>query len=189
METAIGDGMSWAAREAGVRFGDLKPGANNAITDVPGVLVGHSTVVRGDGPLRVGVGPVRTGVTVVRPHDGSLLDEPVFAGAHSLNGNGEVTGLGWVHESGLLTSALATTSTHSVGVVHDTLIKLEMTRRGSRGDEWMLPVVGETWDGILNDINGDHIHAEHVHEAYVSARGVLFQKATSGVVPAWCATN
>ena len=132
----------------------------NAITDVPGVRVGHATIVEGDA--------VRTGVTVVHPHEGNAWEEPVFAGPHRLNGNGELTGLEWIRESGLLTSPIGLTNTHSVGVVRDALIAAEVEDRGG-GDFWSLPVVGETWDGVLNDISGMHVRAEHVRAALTSA--------------------
>ena len=98
------------------------PGPWNAITDVPGVRVGHTTLIEGDGPLVVGRGPIRTGVTVIVPHEGRIWEEPLFAGCHRLNGNGELTGLEWVRESGTLTSPIAITNTHSVGVVRDALV-------------------------------------------------------------------
>lgn len=139
----------------------------NAITDVAGVRVGHTTIVRGDGPLRVGEGPVRTGVTVILPHDGVLEDEPLYAGYHWLNGNGEITGTAWIHDGGMLTTLIGLTNTHSVGVVRDALIDLE--RRGRGYGSWGLPVVGETWDGVLNDIDGAHVTAAHVREAYEAA--------------------
>jgi D-aminopeptidase len=151
--------------------GVLPAGPNDAITDVPGVLVGHTTLIEGDGPLVPGTGPVRTGVTVVRPHAGSLSRRPLFAGYHVLNGNGEVTGLSWVAESGLLSSPIGLTNTHSVGLVRDVLARLQARADGSRGDDWYLPVVGETWDGLLNDINAPHIRPEHVELAYESAAG------------------
>ena len=156
------------AREAGVRVGTGTPGPLDAITDVPGVLVGHVTLVRGDGPLRPGDGPVRTGVTVVLPHPG-VWDEPVFAGAHRLNGNGELTGLEWVRESGTLTTPVALTNTHSVGVVRDALAAAHGRRRRPGGLFWSLPVVGETYDGVLNDIAGQHVRAEHVEQALDAA--------------------
>jgi D-aminopeptidase len=147
------------ARELGIAIGDLPPGEHNSITDVPGVRVGHTTLVEGDA--------VRTGVTVVWPHEGEPWAEPVFAGSHRLNGNGELTGLLWIRESGLLSSPIALTNTHSVGVVHDALISAEFESLPSA--EWSLPVVGETWDGALNDINGMHVRPEHVHAALRSA--------------------
>ena len=145
------------ARDLGIRIGTLPTGELNAITDVPGVRVGHETIVEGDS--------VRTGVTVVFPHEGNPWEEPVFAGAHRLNGNGELTGLEWIRESGMLTSPIGLTNTHSVGVVHDALIAAEVERREGGDDFWSLPVVGETWDGPLNDINGMHVRPEHAKAA------------------------
>jgi D-aminopeptidase len=154
------------AREAGVPVGVLPSGPLDAITDVAGVRVGSVTLISGDGPLRRGHGPVRTGVTVVVPD--SL---PLFAGCHRLNGNGELTGLEWVRESGRLTTPIGLTNTHSVGVVRDALIAAAAAARGERELFWSLPVVGETWDGMLNDINGFHVRAEHVQAALERAAG------------------
>jgi D-aminopeptidase len=154
------------ARDLGIRFGLGTPGPRNAITDVAGVTVGHTTLIRGEGPLVVGQGPVRTGVTVVCPRGADSMREPVFAGCHSLNGNGELTGLEWVRESGLLTTPVAITNTHSVGVVRDALVAESVQADNAR---WSLPVVGETFDGLLNDINGFHVRAEHVHAALEAA--------------------
>ncbi|MDP8949441.1 MAG: P1 family peptidase, partial [Actinomycetota bacterium] len=166
------------AREVGIAVGHLPSGPDGAITDVAGVRVGHSTIVRGDGQLVVGEGPVRTGVTVVCPREGSTRDDPVFAGCHRLNGNGEMTGLEWVRESGVLTTPVAITNTHSVGVVRDALIAAEL---GGRADEyWCLPVVAETYDGTLNDINGHHVKAAHVREALADARGGLVTEGSVG---------
>jgi D-aminopeptidase len=158
------------ARDLGIPF-DGTPGALNAITDVAGVGVGHTTLIEGDGALEVGKGPVRTGVTVLFPrlHD----SEPVFAGWHTLNGNGEMTGTTWVEESGLLEGPVAITNTHSVGVVRDAIIAWQV-KHGLHdpmvpGVFWMLPVVAETYDGGLNDINGFHVHPEHVFAALDSA--------------------
>jgi D-aminopeptidase len=114
------------ARERGIEIGTGTAGPRNAITDVAGVRVGHTTLVEGDGPLRVGQGPVRTGVTVIVPHEGDVWSDPVFAGCHRLNGNGELTGLEWIRESGLLGSVVALTNTHSVGVVRDALLQQEV---------------------------------------------------------------
>jgi D-aminopeptidase len=152
-------------RDLGVTIGRMPAGANNAITDVAGVRVGHATIISGEGPLTVGAGPVRTGVTVIVPHEGDIGVEPLFAGYHVLNGNGEMTGLLWVKESGMLTSPIAITNTHSVGVVRDALIGYEVqhTQRLELG--WSLPVVAETYDGWLNDINGMHVKPEHVWAA------------------------
>jgi D-aminopeptidase len=157
------------ARELGIRVGDLSPGALDAITDVEGVRVGHSTIVRGEGPLVVGEGPVRTGVTVVCPREGLARDEPVFAGSHRFNGNGEMTGLEWIREAGVLATPAAITNTHSVGIVRDALVKAEIKARTDEEEYWCLPVVAETYDGTLNDINGMHVTAEHVFEALDSA--------------------
>jgi D-aminopeptidase len=159
-------------RDLGISPGLLTPGRLNAITDVPGVSVGHVTLVRGDGPLEVGTGPVRTGVTVVLPRDGDVGREPVFAGAHVLNGNGELTGLEWVRESGMLTTPIGLTNTHSVGVVRDALVRASAAAlAGGAGPRWSLPVVGETWDGYLNDIDGQHVREEDALAALRTARG------------------
>jgi len=158
------------ARDVGITIGRLEAGARNAITDVPGVRVGHSTLIVGEGPLVVGRGPVRTGVTVILPHAENVGADPVFAGAHVLNGNGEMTGLPWLVESGMLTTPVALTNTHSVGVVRDALIAYDVARAGGRpAQAWSLPVVAETWDGFLSDINGQHVRAEHVAAALDAA--------------------
>lgn len=148
-------------RDLGLTVGQLQPGGLNAITDVEGVRVGAVTLIEGDGPLRVGEGPVRTGVTVIVPHD-TIGREVVFAGCHRLNGNGELTGLEWIRESGTLSTPVALTNTHSVGVVRDALVAAEMRGRTDLTAYWSLPVVGETYDGTLNDINGFHVHPEHL---------------------------
>ncbi|MFT4037507.1 MAG: P1 family peptidase [Thermomicrobiales bacterium] len=156
-------------RDLGITIGRFPTGEHNAITDVAGVRVGHSTLISGEGPLVVGEGPVRTGVTVVQPHEGDVGLEPVFAGFHSFNGNGEMTGLLWVKESGMLTSPIAITNTHSVGTVRDALIAYEAQRLQRPELYWSLPVVAETYDGWLNDINGMHVRQEHVWAALDSA--------------------
>src|SRR5215211_718789 len=166
------------AREAGIFIGHLPPGPNDAITDVEGVRVGHSTIVRGEGPLAAGEGQVRTGVTVVCPREGLTREEPVFAGCQRFNGNGEMTGLEWIRESGALTTPVAITNTHSVGVVRDALVAAEF---GERTEEyWVLPVVAETYDGTLNDINGQHVTAEHVREALSDAGGGPVEEGSVG---------
>jgi L-aminopeptidase/D-esterase-like protein len=160
------------ARELGIPFAG-RPGPFNGITDVEGVTVGHTTLISGDGKLNVGRGPVRTGVTVVHPR-GKTYD-PVFAGWYALNGNGEMTGTTWVEESGFLEGPVAITNTHSVGVVRDTIIEWQYTNHlfdplpGEPEVFWSLPVVAETYDGSLNDINGFHVKGEHVTEALESA--------------------
>jgi D-aminopeptidase len=156
-------------RDLGVTIGRIPAGAHNAITDVAGVRVGHTTLVSGEGPLKVGEGPVRTGVTVIVPHEGDIAAEPLFAGSHVLNGNGEMTGLLWVKESGMLTSPVAITNTHSVGVVRDALISYEVQRTQRLKVGWSLPVVAETYDGSLNDINGMHVKPQHVWDALDAA--------------------
>jgi D-aminopeptidase len=165
-------------RDLGIEIGLLPTGPLNAITDVAGVRVGHATLVDGEGPLVVGRGPVRTGVTVVVPHEGDVGREPVFAGTHTLNGNGELTGLEWVRESGMLTTPIGLTNTHSVGVVRDALVAASVRSTPSDRPRWSLPVVGETWDGYLNDIDGQHVTAEHVFAALLGASG--------GPVPEGC---
>ncbi|MGZ4631140.1 MAG: DmpA family aminopeptidase [Actinomycetes bacterium] len=157
------------ARDLGIVVGSLPTGPHNAITDVPGVRVGHTTLVEGDGPRLRGRGPVRTGVTMVLPHDGNLWTEPVYAGFHRLNGNGEMTGLPWLEEAGMLLSPIGLTNTHSVGVVRDALVALEVEELPAGKEAWALPVVAETWDGVLNDIDGFHVRPEHAVAAYRSA--------------------
>ena len=162
------------ARDLGITIGRLPTGPHNAITDVAGVAVGHETIISGDGPLVVGRGPVRTGVTVVCPHcDGSMTSDPVYAGYHQLNGNGEMTGIAWINEAGLLTSPVAITNTHSVGVVRDALIAHDIEHNPPDAGEmsWGLPVVGETYDGWLNDINGFHVRRKHLFAALEAAAG------------------
>jgi D-aminopeptidase len=159
------------ARELGIRIGRMEPGPLDAITDVAGVRVGHTTLIAGEGPLRPGQGPIRTGVTVVVPHDRDVWTEPVFAGAHRLNGNGELTGLEWIREAGLLGGAIGITNTHSVGVVRDALVEAAARAHDMRDLVWALPVVGETYDGALNDISGFHVRPEHLHAALSAATG------------------
>lgn len=158
-------------RDIGITIGRFATGEHNAITDVKGVRVGHSTLIAGDGPLVVGEGPVRTGVTVVLPHEGDVGLDPVFAGYHRFNGNGEMTGLLWVEESGMLTTPIAITNTHSVGAVRDAIISYEVKRLHRPELFWSLPVVAETYDGWLSDINGMHVREKHVWDALDSASG------------------
>jgi D-aminopeptidase len=153
-------------------------GPLDAITDVAGVEVGHTTLISGSGPLVVGKGPVRTGVTVVHPR-GKANPDPVFAAWFTLNGNGEMTGTTWVQESGLLEGPVAITNTHSVGVVRDAIIQWEVSKKNAL-QPWWLPVVAETYDGGLNDINGFHVKAEHVLAALDGAAGGLPQEGVVG---------
>jgi D-aminopeptidase len=157
------------ARDLGVRIGLLPSGRHNAITDVGGVRVGHATMIEGEGPLRRGGGPIRTGVTVIVP-PGDERDA-VYAGTHTLNGNGEMTGLEWVRHSGMLTTPIGITNTHSVGVVRDAIVAAGTRNRPEEELYWALPVVAETWDGLLNDINGQHVTREHAFAALDSASG------------------
>lgn len=158
------------ARDLGVPF-DGEPGPINAITDVPGVLVGHTTLISGDGPLEVGRGPIRTGVTAILPTGRNY--RPVFAATGTLNGNGELTGAWWIDESGLLEEPILLTNTRSVGTVHDAVWSWRLERRFHAGssphDFAALPVVGETWDGRLNDIHGNHVRRDHVFAALDTA--------------------
>ncbi|MGH2346748.1 MAG: P1 family peptidase [Chloroflexota bacterium] len=164
------DGVRVRSRDLGIHLGGMAPGPCNAITDVADVRVGHTTLISGEGPLVVGQGPVRTGVTVILPHGGNIGADPLFAGYHVLNGNGEMTGLPWLDETGLLTTPVAITNTHSVGVVRDALIAYDVRHGvGPRAASWSLPVVAETYDGFLSDINGFHVRPEHVFAALDSA--------------------
>jgi D-aminopeptidase len=157
------------ARDLGVVIGEGTPGPLNGITDVAGVRVGHTTLISGEGPLAVGKGPVRTGVTVIVTHDGDVWAEPLFAGAATLNGNGEVTGLEWIRESGLLTGPIGITNTNDVGKVRDALVSSAAASHDPGAVYWVLPVAGETYDGQLNDIAGRHVQAEHVAAALAAA--------------------
>lgn len=144
------------------------PGALDAITDVAGVEVGHTTLVAGEPPLTAGKGPVRTGVTVVHPR-GRANSDPVFGAWFTLNGNGEMTGTTWIEESGFVEGPVAITNTHSVGAVHDAILRWQTMRPGIQ--QWGLPVVAETYDGDLNDINGFHVTSDHVFKALDGAAG------------------
>jgi D-aminopeptidase len=177
--------FAWAqtkprARDLGVPF-DGTPGPLNAITDIEGVEVGHTTLISGSGPLRVGVGPVRTGVTAVLPR-GKHPNDPVFAGWFTLNGNGEMTGTTWVEDSGFLEGPVMITNTHSVGVVRDAVIawRVQHGQADKEGYWWSLPVVAETWDGYLNDINGFHVKSEDAFHALDSAHGGKVEEGNVG---------
>jgi L-aminopeptidase/D-esterase-like protein len=154
------------ARDLGIPF-EGSPGPMNAITDVDGVTVGHVTLFSGEGKLIVGQGPVRTGLTAILPR-GNAGCARVFAGYFSLNGNGEMTGTHWVEESGLLEGPIMLTNTHSVGIVRDAVIEWQIAK-AKMDQPWALPVVAETFDGYLNDINGFHVRKPHVFEAIENA--------------------
>jgi D-aminopeptidase len=159
------------ARDLGVPF-DGTPGPLNSITDVKGIEVGHTTLISGEGKLQVGIGPVRTGVTAIIPRGKQSVNDPVFAGWFSLNGNGEMTGTTWIEESGFLEGPIMITNTHSVGVVRDATIawRVKHGPPDPSGYWWSLPIVAETYDGFLNDTNGFHVKANHVFEALDGAK-------------------
>lgn len=157
------------ARNLGIPF-DGEPGKNNAITDVEGLEVGHSTIIKGEGNLVVGKGPIRTGVTAIFPSAKSL--EQVYAAYYSYNGNGEMTGTIWIEEAGRFKGPLCITNTHSVGIVRDAVIEWNIKNDLQKSPFfWRLPVVAETYDGLLNDINGFHVKSKHVFKALNSAKG------------------
>ena len=169
------------ARDLGVPF-DGTPGPLNAITDVAGVLVGHTTLMSGSGKLKVGQGPIRTGVTAVLPRGRDSLSDPVFAAWFSQNGNGEMTGTAWIEESGFLEGPVMITNTHSVGVVRDATIQWRVApgKADTTGYWCSLPVVAETWDGWLNDVNGFHVKPEHVFHALDTAQAGAVQEGSVG---------
>lgn len=167
------------ARDLGIPFGGV-PGPLNAVTDVPGVQVGYTTLIEGDGPLRVGHGPVRTGVTAILPYGRDGAGGTAVAGWHSLNGNGEMTGTTWIEESGGLSVPVLLTSTHSVGPCHQGVIEWLTGRHPDPGRQWLLPVVGETWDGYLNDANGGHVRPAHARSALESASPGLPAEGAAG---------
>jgi L-aminopeptidase/D-esterase-like protein len=164
------------ARALGIPF-DGAPGRFDAITDIEGVTVGYSTLIDGEGERAV-----RTGVTAILPRGQATKDKPVFAGVFSLNGNGEMTGTHWIEEAGLLEGPVLITNTHSVGVVRDAAIEWRIRQGGAdaSGYWWSLPVVAETWDGELNDINGFHVRPVHVFAALESAHGGAIAEGNVG---------
>jgi D-aminopeptidase len=168
------------ARDLGVPF-DGTPGPNNAITDVKGVEVGHTTLISGSGKLKVGEGPVRTGVTAVLPRGKDSLD-PVFGAWFTLNGNGEMTGTTWLEDSGFLEGPVMITNTHSVGVVRDAVIawRIKKAPPDSEGYSWSLPVVAETSDDELNDMNGFHVKPEHAFHALDTAHAGPVEEGNVG---------
>ncbi|ERO65927.1 DmpA family aminopeptidase [Pseudomonas piscis] len=164
------------ARQAGISLGLGTPGPFNAITDVPGVRVGHSTL-----KTEIGGKQVRTGVTLIQPRAGHARLQPCFAGCHVLNGNGDATGLEWIREAGTLTTPIAITNTHSVGVVRDALIAMEREELADPSVYWCMPVVMETFDGLLNDIWGQHVGPQQVREASALAEsGPVDEGAVGG---------
>ena len=169
------------ARDIGIPF-EGTPGKFNAITDVAGLEVGYTTLVSGEGALKVGEGPVRTGVTAILPRGHASLNDPVYAGFFSLNGNGEMTGTAWLEESGFLEGPIIITNTHSVGVARDAVIawRIKHGAADKTGYWWSLPVVAETWDGWLNDINGFHVKAQDVAHALDTAHGGAIEEGSVG---------
>jgi len=169
------------ARDLGIPF-DGTPGKFNAMTDVAGVEVGYTTIISGEGKLEVGKGPVRTGVTAILPRGHTAMNDPVFAGYFSLNGNGEMTGTAWLEESGFLEGPIVLTNTHSVGVARDAVIAWRLAHGGpdAQGFAWSLPVVAETWDGWLNDVDGFHVKPEHVAHAIEIAHGGAIEEGSVG---------
>src|SRR6266550_2579753 len=169
------------ARDVGIPF-DGTPGKLNAITDVPGVEVGYTTLISGEGKLERGKGPVRAGVTAILPRGREQMNDLVFAGYFSLNGNGEMTGTAWVEESGFLEGPIVLTNTHSVGVARDAVIAWRLAHGGpdAEGFAWSLPVVAETWDGWLNDVDGFHVKPEHVAHAIESVQGGAIEEGSVG---------
>tara|TARA_B100000029_G_C17467579_1_gene920782 strand:+ start:127 stop:1281 length:1155 start_codon:yes stop_codon:yes gene_type:complete len=176
----IGDSKP-RARDLGIPFQGT-PGPLNAITDVAGVQVGHTTIIEGTGKLIRGKGPIRTGVTAILPRGDRSLDDPCFAGWYSLNGNGEMTGTTWVEESGFAEGPIMITNTHSVGIVRDAVISWRASQGSAdaSGYWWSLPIVAETWDGLLNDINGFHVKEKHAHDAIRTAKGGKVQEGNVG---------
>src|SRR6266404_4608587 len=169
------------ARDIGIPL-EGTPGKFNAITDVTGVEVGYTTLIDGEGALKVGEGPVRTGVTAILPRGHASLNDPVYAGFFSLNGNGEMTGTSWVEESGFLEGPVVITNTHSVGIARDAVIawRIQHGAADNTGYWWSLPVVAETWDGWLNDINGFHVKPEDVFHALDFAHGGAIEEGSVG---------
>ena len=168
------------ARDLGVPF-DGTPGPLNAITDIKGVEVGHTTLISGEGKLVVGKGPVRTGVTAILPR-GKDSNDAVFAGWFTENGAGEMTGTTWLEDSGFLDGPVMITNTHSVGIVHDAVIAWKVKRGvpDQEGYWWSAPVVAETWDGDLNDVNGFHVHAEDAFHALDTAHSGPVEEGNVG---------
>jgi D-aminopeptidase len=168
------------ARSIPVPF-DGEPGPYNAITDVEGVQIGYTTLIEGEGPLVVGKGPIRTGVTAILPRPHADLAQSSFAGYHSFNGNGELTGMHWIEEAGELLWPIILTNTHSCGLARDATIKWIIAQSYKSATEWSLPVAGETYDGDLNDINGFHVTDQHVFDAIDSAQsGPIDQGSVGG---------
>jgi len=156
------------------------PGPANAITDVDGVLVGYSTLIKGEGKLSLGHGPVRTGVTAILPLGRDGIGAALAAGYHSFNGNGEMTGASWLEEAGSLSMPILITNTHAVGPCHRGVIDWVARNKPEVANQWLLPVVAETWDGYLNDINGSHVTVDHAIEAIENAAAGAIEEGSVG---------
>lgn len=167
------------ARSLGIPF-DGTPGPYNAITDVTGVTVGYQTLIHGDGPLVMGQGPVRTGITAILPRGSARVEIPCWAGVHSLNGNGEMSGFIWIEESGRQEGPITLTNTHSLGTARDASLKWLVKRGMVPEDVWALPVAAETFDGFLNDCNGFHVHDDHVLAALDGAQSGPLEEGSVG---------
>lgn len=170
------------ARELGLPFPGV-PGQYNAITDVPGVEVGYTTIIEGEGPLQIGIGPIRTGVTAILPRGKRKELNPIWAGQYSLNGNGEMTGTHWINDGGYFLSPICITNTHSVGVAHHGTVKWMIQHYQEQFENehiWAMPVVAETYDGALNDINGLHVKEEHVLSTINSATSGPIEEGNVG---------
>jgi L-aminopeptidase/D-esterase-like protein len=167
------------SRALGLSF-DGTPGPFNAITDVPGVALGTTTLISGDGPLKLGHGPVRTGVTAILPLGRDGVGKAVAAGYHSFNGNGEMTGVSWIEESGSLNTPIAISNTHAIGACHRGIVDWVARHKTEVVSQWLLPVAAETWDGYLNDINGSHVTTDHVTSAIDAATSGPVEEGSVG---------
>ena len=169
-------------RQLGLPF-EGNTGTYNAITDVPGVLVGNKTLIKGSPPLIQGKGPIRTGITSILPKGFNKEPQPVWAGMHALNGNGEMTGSHWIKDGGYFIGPICITNTHSVGITHHASIKWiinQYKEYWSNNHLWAMPVVAETYDGVLNDINGQHVTESDVTEAINKAKSEEVQEGNCG---------
>lgn len=170
------------ARDIGLNF-EGETGKYNAITDVPGVEVGYTTIIKGEGPLIVGKGPIRTGVTAILPRGKQKEMKPIWAGVHSFNGNGELTGTHWINDGGYFLSPICITNTHSVGTAHQAVVKWMINQYEEqflKDHIWAMPVIAETYDGVLNDINGCHVKEYHVIGAIESAKSGPIEQGNVG---------
>lgn len=174
--------MKVNAHDLGIVF-EGETGKFNAITDVPGVTVGYSTIIEGEGEVKVGSGPIRTGVTAIPPAERSQRLRPIWAGVYDLNGNGEMTGSHWIKDGGYFLSLICISNTHAVRTVHHAVVKWMINEYKEQDENehlWAMPVVTETYDGMLNDIKGLHVKEHHVFEALNSARSGAIEQGNVG---------